>query len=76
MRGPKSFYIFLRIEYSKEGLRLTSRKNNEKGDDLHFSHPLILYYAGPGRFSHNCQRLSVIVFDNIEIEVELDFKAA
>ena len=34
--GPKRFNISLRIEYSKEDLRLSSRKNDEKGDDFHF----------------------------------------
>ena len=28
--------ISLRIEYSEEDLRLTSRKNDEKGDDFYF----------------------------------------
>ena len=32
----KRFDNSLRIEYSKEELRLTSRKNKEKRDDFHF----------------------------------------
>ena len=33
---PKRFDNSLRIEYSKEEQRLTSRTNKEKGDDFHF----------------------------------------
>ena len=35
-KGLKRFDNSLRIEYSKEELRLTSRKNKKKGDDFHF----------------------------------------